>query len=257
MSRLNCFTEEELQSLTVWQLPGFATTDATIPKMVETLPKQPPSLTVGEIELIQQQAYNEAYAQGQQEGHAKGYSEGRQQGLMAAENQQREQADQFIRLMESLSEPFKVLDEAIEQQLVTLSIAIASQLIRREIKHNPGEIIAVVRSAVAVLPVAAQKLSLYLNPADAGLVKSSLALNDTVTAWQIIEDPLLTPGGCKVTTDVSLVDATVEKRLAAVIAMVLGDERESVRPADSLSVAALSAPSLEVAAQDSVKVRCA
>ncbi|NOT85320.1 MAG: flagellar assembly protein FliH [Methylococcaceae bacterium] len=204
--------------------------------------KRPPSLTVDEIERMQQQAYDEAFAQGLQEGVAKGladgaiegiaegrvqgHAEGLQQGLVEAQAQQRLQAEEFINLMASLSEPFKQLDEAVEKQLVTLAIAIARQLVRREIKQNPGEIMAVVRAAVAVLPVAVQKLTLYLHPVDAELVKDSLALTETMTSWHIVEDPLLTQGGCKVTTDVSLVDATIEKRLASVIAMVLGDERD-------------------------------
>lgn len=243
MSKLIRFTEEELQSLSVWQSPGFTPVKTPPPKVAEKKPTPEPSLTVEEIERIQQQAYDEAFAQGKAngfaeghqqglqegiaEGHLQGHAEGLTQGLLEAENQQREQANTFLNLMESLSEPFKNMDEAVEKQLVSLSIAIASQLVRREIKQNPGEIIAVIRAAVAVLPVATQKLSLSLHPSDAELVRSSLALSEAMTSWQIIEDPLMTPGGCKVTTDVSLVDATVEKRLAAVIAMVWGDERET------------------------------
>lgn len=240
MSRLSKFTEEELQSLSVWQSTGFVKIEAASPvKPIQPAP--PTGLTVEEIESMQQQAHDEAFAQGLAEGtaaghaqgliegaaagHEQGLAEGFQQGLLDAESLQREQAKTFITLMESLSEPFKVLDEAVESQLVSLSIAIASQLVRREIKQNPGEIIAVVRSAVAALPVATQKLALYLHPNDAELVKTSLALTDAMTSWKIVEDPLLTQGGCKVTTDVSLVDATIEKRLASVIAMVWGDER--------------------------------
>jgi flagellar assembly protein FliH len=238
LSKLNRFTAEELKSLRVWQSTDFIQAD-TPAQSLEIEPKHPPVLTVDEIERMQQQAHTEAFAQGQQEGHAQGYAvghaegvaqghaEGLQQGLAAAEAQQRQQADEFIKLMDALSEPFKALDETVEKQLVSLAIAIASQLIRREIKQNPGEIMAVVRAAVSILPVAAPKITLYLHPTDAELVKSSLALTEAVTSWHIVEDPLLTQGGCKVATDVSLVDATIEKRLASVIAMVLGDEREA------------------------------
>jgi flagellar assembly protein FliH len=45
-------------------------------------------------------------------------------------------------------------------------------------------------------------------------------------AWRIVEDPLITRGGCKVDTEVSHIDATVENRLAAVIATLFGGERE-------------------------------
>jgi flagellar assembly protein FliH len=42
----------------------------------------------------------------------------------------------------------------------------------------------------------------------------------------MVEDPLITRGGCKVDTEVSYIDATVENRLAAVIATLFGGERE-------------------------------
>lgn len=243
MSRLARFTEEELKSLTVWQSPGFVSANSPKPEQVPAPPKHTQGLTVEEIESIQQQAHAEAFAQGEIAGHTEGYrkglaegieagqqqghAEGLQQGLSDALATHKQQASDFIKLMDALNEPLKTLDETVANQLVSLSIAIAKQLIRREMKQHPGEIIAVVRAAVAALPIATQKLTLHLHPADAELVKTSLALTDSITAWKIVEDPLLTQGGCKVTTDVSLVDATVEKRLASVIAMLWGDERET------------------------------
>jgi flagellar assembly protein FliH len=242
LSKQGRFTADELNALSVWESPDFFNTDTADYPAHEAGKKRAPGLTVEEIEAMQQQAYDEAFAQGKQEGHIKGYQEGHaegiaqgrlqgqaealQQGLAEAKAQQEKQAAEFISLMESLSEPFKKLDEMVEKQLVALAIAIASQLVRREIKQHPGEIMAVVRAAVNVLPVAVQKITLYLHPSDAELVRSSLALTDAISSWHIIEDPLLTQGGCKVATDVSFVDASIEKRLASVIAMVLGDERE-------------------------------
>ncbi|MDD2760058.1 MAG: FliH/SctL family protein [Methylomonas sp.] len=40
------------------------------------------------------------------------------------------------------------------------------------------------------------------------------------------DNPLITRGGCTVETEVSTVDATLEKRLSEVIALMLGDERQ-------------------------------
>jgi len=43
----------------------------------------------------------------------------------------------------------------------------------------------------------------------------------------VVEDPALTPGGCNIETEHSRIDATVESRLAAVIAQVMGGERSA------------------------------
>ena len=110
--------------------------------------------------------------------------------------------------------------------MVKLSIGIASQIIRREIKLDPGQVIAAVREAINILPLSSQKINLYLHPEDAELVRSVLSLDEMSPSWSVIEDPLITRGGCKVDTDVSHVNATVENRLAAVIATTLGGERE-------------------------------
>jgi len=65
-----------------------------------------------------------------------------------------------------------------------------------------------------------------LHPEDAGLVRSALSLDEMSPPWKIVEDPLITRGGCKVDTEVSHIDATVENRLTAVIATLFGGERE-------------------------------
>jgi len=72
-----------------------------------------------------------------------------------------------------------------------------------------------------------KKISLKLHPEDAELVRSALALDEMSPSWGIVEDPLITRGGCEVDTDISHIDATVDHRLAAVIATLFGGERES------------------------------
>jgi len=124
-----------------------------------------------------------------------------------------------------LNEPLLALDEQVEQELVALAVTLARQLIRRELRTDPGQIVAVVRKALAILPSNARKVSLCLHPADAELVRVAMSLDEGGQRWKIVEDPLLTRGGCRVTTETSAVDASVEKRLAAAIAKAFGGER--------------------------------
>ena len=171
-----------------------------------------PYLTVEEIEAMQKQAYDEAFQHGRQEGFeqgkAEGFEEGKKQGFEAGSKQGYEEnlhllqkkAAEFVLLMETLSEPFKKLDEAVEKELVKLAIAIAGQIIRREIKQDPGEIIAVIREAIKVLPSAAQKITLNLHPEDAELVRSTLKFDESLPPWCLVENPLITRGGCTVET---------------------------------------------------------
>ena len=96
---------------------------------------------------------------------------------------------------------------------------------------DPGQVVAAVREAIKVLPLSSQKISLHLHPEDVELVRSVLSLDEMSPSWAVVEDPLITRGGCQVDTDLSHIDATVENRLAAVIAGLFGGEREQDKSA--------------------------
>ena len=229
------FSASELQELNTWTgLENFGTPRS------EAVDAEDAShtLTVEEIEAMQKQAYEEAYQQGRLDGFAQGKQEGfdagKQEGIEAGRQQGydenlhllQKKATELALLMETFSQPFKNLDAAIEEELVKLALAIAGQIVRREIKQEPGEIIAVVRQAIKILPLAAQKITLTLHPEDAELVRSILKLDESLPSWRLHESPAVTRGGCLVETEVSTIDATLEKRLAVVAATVLGGERE-------------------------------
>lgn len=165
------------------------------------------------IEQLQRRAYEDSYATGLAEGRAAGVRE------LAAKGQQLEC------LLGTLARPFEDLDDSVERELVTLVMTLVRQLLRREIRAEPGEIVAVVRNAMALLPVAARNVCVHLHPDDATLVREVLAGSGDDRPWRLVEDPLAGRGGCKVTTDDSYIDAGVDSRLAKLFAQVFGDER--------------------------------
>jgi flagellar assembly protein FliH len=219
------FTASELESLRLWSMPDVSGVDAKKSEAMEPEEELSPILTVDEIEAMQKQAYDEAFAQGKMHGFQQGFDEGARKGYEDNLHLLQSQATTLVSLLESLSEPFRRLDDEVENELVKLVIGIATQIIRREIKLNPGQIVAVVRETIRVLPLSSQKITLKLHPDDAELVRSALVLDELSPSWNIVEDPLITQGGCEVDTDISHVDSTIEHRLAAVIATLLGGER--------------------------------
>ncbi len=170
-------------------------------------------LTAKQLEAIQKQAYEEGFAQGHKDGSD------------AGQTQIQARVRRLDQLMAALATPFAELDQRVEQELVTLAMAVARQLVRREIKTDPGQIVAVVREALSALPIASQNVRLHMHPEDAALVRTALSLTEGEHAWRIIEDGLQSRGGCQLVTDTSRIDAGVETRLAAIIATVLGGER--------------------------------
>lgn len=171
-------------------------------------------LTAGRLQALQKEAYDEAWAKGLADGLREGQSE-------AAVRTQR-----LEELLLALARPFEQLDEVVEEQLVDLAMAVVRQLFRREIRLEPAHIIGVVREAIQLLPVASRKVQLHLHPDDAELVRETLTPAEGEPAWVVVEDPLITRGGCTVSTENSSIDATAESRLQAVISAVAGDERQ-------------------------------
>lgn len=247
MSISRAFSPEELQGATLWQLPDIGGGARLEARVEEVEMDRPPAITAEAIETIQKQAYDEAVEQGRQdgyrEGEQKGYDEGSQKGYEEGKRKgcqegreageaelrevQREHGECLRQLLAALDAPLADLDEQVEGELVLLAVAIAKQVVRRELKIDPGQIVATVKSAVGALPSASRDIVLHLHPDDAELVKSALSLVDSSAQWKIVDDPLITRGGCRVTSEFSVVDATVEKRLAQAVAKVLGDDRES------------------------------
>ena len=171
-------------------------------------------MTAGRLEAIQKEAYEEAWQQG------------RAEGMKAGEAIIEERVERLEQLLIALTRPFDELDEQIEKQLVELAMTVTRQLFRREIRDEPTHVIGVVREAIQLLPVASRNVQVHLHPDDAALVREYLAPAEAEPAWVVVEDPLETRGGCKVTTENSQVDATAETRLKALIQTVAGDERQ-------------------------------
>lgn len=227
------FTEAELESLRLWVTPNLDEEDEPLDlPEPEFVPEEPPAptLTVEEIEAIQKQAYNEGFALGKQEGHQAGFVEGSKKGYDENVHLIEARTDQLIAILESFATPFKHLDDNVEKALADLSVKIARQILHREIELDSGQIIAAVKTAINALPIASQNVKLYLNPEDADLVRFNLGLGETQSAWEIIEDPSITRGGCKVDTEISHVDATIENRLNAVLESMFGEEFEPITP---------------------------
>ena len=172
-------------------------------------------LTAQRLEEIQRQAYEEGFELGRREGLEKGAA------------QAKEKAERIEAILNLLARPLHQLDDEVVKEVTGLALSIARQVVRRELRTDPGQVIAVVQRAAAVLPVAARGVRLFVNPADAAILREALpALQGEQSAWQIQEDPGLARGGCRIESDNSRVDASIERQFAAIAAELLGGERE-------------------------------
>lgn len=183
--------------------------------------------TVGELEEIEKRAYQEAYTAGREAGLAAARAESQQ-----ALERLRGQVKAMSEVMNKLARPLDDLDAEVADQIARLAIAIAKQVIRRELRTDPAQVIAVMRETVALLPASARQLRVHMHPEDAAVVREHLAAPGGDRAWSIAEDPMLSRGGVLVATETSQIDARIESRIASIASSMFGEERAAARAED-------------------------
>jgi flagellar assembly protein FliH len=174
--------------------------------------------TVGGLADLQAEAHKEAFEQGLAEGREAGRAE------------VHAQVERLAGMFYDLAKPFEQLDAEVERELLSLAMALARQIVRRELKADPTQIIGIIREAIAALPVAAREVRVHLHPEDAAVVKQHLAPTENERAWQIIEDPVMARGGCRISSATSRIDARLETRLGSILSELLGGERDAGAP---------------------------
>ncbi len=200
-----------------WQAPSMTADPNKVirnrPIVPDPEPKQRPGIpTADEIERWRKDAHDEGY----------------QEGLKLAAAQAMATQKRLQKLIDFFEHPLKSLNEEVEQQLNLVVVTLAQQLVRRELKTEPSEIIGLIRDSVELLPSNARGIRIFLHPEDASLVRNSLSIEggNEDPSWKLIEDPMITQGGCKIKSESSSINATLENRLAALAASVLGGKRE-------------------------------
>lgn len=193
---LAAFDEAE-QAQQKQEAPAETPPDAELPVVEEPLVLP----TAADIEKIHTEA------------HAQGYAAGYEEGITAAQ----EISGRLNALMNGLDAACAELDQHVAEQLLTTAVEIARQVVHQSLRLQPELLLPVVREAVATLhPHTAHPL-LFAHPDDAALIRSHLGEQLSHNNWRIVEDPALTPGGCRVELGASEVDATIETRWRRVI----------------------------------------
>lgn len=237
----------DLEGVDVWALPSFDPAPEPEPEPepevieeeVEEVPlEEVQPLTLEELEAIRQEAYNEGFATGEREGFHSTQLKVRQEAevALAAKLQSLEQ------LMGNLLEPIAEQDTQIEKSLVHLVAHVTRQVIGRELRNDSSHITHVLREALKLLPMGADNIRIHLNPQDFELAKALRERHEE--SWKLLEDEALLPGGCRIETAHSRIDATVETRMEKAVAQLFDQlHDQALHPAAADLSIELDAPS--------------
>jgi flagellar assembly protein FliH len=173
--------------------------------------------------------------------HTEARDAGRQEGLKDAaalvEQRARKLADE--RLGEQLNTTLPALTQAAtllrgerdrwlarwEQSAIELGIAVAEKLVRADLTARPQRAHGMIAEALE-LAIGQPQLRVFLNPQDrACLGDRAEQVVQSLTACatpQLIEDPALLPGDCRIETQHGEVDARLETMLQRIAEELLG-----------------------------------
>lgn len=220
-----------------WELPSFDE-DAHVVARDEPEPEPAPAepeplvevveevpveavqpLTLEQLEQIRQEAYNEGFAVGEKDGFHAGQLKAKQEADAALSIH----TTRLETLMSALFAPIAEQDQQIEEDLLALLKAMVKEVIGRELKLDSSQIRAVVQNALKLLPMGAHNIRVHLNPQDFEAIKQLRERHEE--HWKLLEDDQLLPGGCRVETEHSRIDASVEARLELALKQLFEQQR--------------------------------
>ena len=106
-----------------------------------------------------------------------------------------------------------------EQIAVHVAATMAARVIRRELTAQPDVPVALVREALQ-LAAGSATVRIHMNPNDrnaiAGQIEMLVKEMSTLSSAEIVADPTITPGGCRVETRFGVIDQQIESQLARI-----------------------------------------
>lgn len=191
------------------------------------------ALTARQLEEISAQAHREGFAHGLKEGRAAGHAHGLNEGRAAARAELAQQVAELRAVAEQLLEPIAGQNAAIETALTQLALDIARAVLQREPAIPAEQLIPLVRRAVRELPVGERNITVVLNPQQLDRVRDHA---EWPPHWRLQADSRVDCGGCRVVTEHSLVDYSVELRFRQIAAQLLAEaDAEPAEPGTLLN----------------------
>ena len=179
------------------------------------------SVTEG-YEQGQRDGYEHGVERGREDGFAAGHADGLQRGREQGREETASGFEQLARPVDSILKGLKKLKadyrSAQRKEVVELVARVARQVIRAELALQPTQMLALVDETLAAMPPTREEIDVYLNPEE---LKRIVELDPKrAKRWNLMADPRLDAGECRIRAGDEEVDAGCHQRLAAVMEQV-------------------------------------
>lgn len=205
---------EEIDAVAAWSFSSMDAGQTAPAPLADPEPEPQPPI---DLELMLQEARQQAYAEGFQHGHDAGSQETRDALEAVIRRSAEETAVRMGQLLHSMGDQLIAAEQHIARQILELSCDIARQVVRQEIKVNTRHLRAVIGEALEQMVEDGLPATVRMNPEDLALMKGALLETLGENAPELVADPDISPGGCLIQSPSSVVDATIEKRWARAV----------------------------------------
>jgi flagellar assembly protein FliH len=169
----------------------------------------------------------EALAQQLRAARQAGYQDGYRDGLVALEGFKQSFASQTTTqvgtLVRAIGEQLDALQQEMARTLARSAAALARQVLRSELESRPECVATVAEQAIEALLLSARHIVVRVHPDDHALVAGSSAEAIAARGARLVADATIGRGGCRIESDIGLVDATIDERWRRAVA-ALGSE---------------------------------
>ncbi|HWP02068.1 MAG TPA: FliH/SctL family protein [Gemmatimonadaceae bacterium] len=148
--------------------------------------------------------------------YQRGITEGRRLGALEAEERLRPAVDAMEAAAEALAEVREKLAANFADHLHLLAVAVARQLIQREIAADAEIVVGLVERALTLVPPD-QRVRVHVNPEDLATVRKRIEgrIGDRQIEW--VADPAIERGSCVADSPSRVVDGRLDRALLAVL----------------------------------------
>jgi len=158
------------------------------------------------------------YREGREEGFEQGRADGHREGLEAGRREVLERFESLAAPIEAIIDGLKRLQadyqSSLRREVVELVAKVARQVIRCELALQPAQVLALVDETLATMPHAPDHtIEVYLNEGDLQRIREIDGAR--AVQWNLLPDPRLEPGECRVKSGTHEADAGCRQRLAA------------------------------------------
>jgi len=203
---------EELSSFASWSFGDVSTAGGSAAARAEPEVPQDPA---------------EQHAQALRAARQAGYQEGYRDGLVALEGFKQSFASQTTTqvgaLVRSVGEQLDALQQEMARALAATATALARQVLRSELAARPECVTQVAEQALDALLLSARHIVLRVHPDDHALVALGSAEALAARGARLVADPLVARGGCRLDSDIGLVDASIDERWRRAVASLGSD----------------------------------